>query len=203
MVYVSYVTKLSLCANCFQQQVISEDMLVHALMKVPGIARHHDSTVMTSGLRMHWHRPHCVLWCCSATVHYNASAQYSCTTCSVLCCGLSQGLNFKHICNEITRHHQHQHRHHDNHHNNNNHHHHHNTNSHHHHHHHHRLHLPPTMRCLKICKKFIEKNDLPLPATNLEKKHEKQQHQGKNVTQVLPKNPFQNEYHSDFLHFGA
>ena len=38
VVYKSYVTKLSLCANGFQQQVISEDMLVDAFVNVPGIA---------------------------------------------------------------------------------------------------------------------------------------------------------------------
>ena len=68
MIWISHVTKLSLCANGFQQQVIREDMLVDAFMNVPGIAGHHDSTVMTSGLRMHRRRPYCVLWCYSATV---------------------------------------------------------------------------------------------------------------------------------------
>ena len=36
MVYKSYVTKLSLSANGFQQQATSEDMLVDAFMNVPG-----------------------------------------------------------------------------------------------------------------------------------------------------------------------
>ena len=53
MIWISHVTKLSLCANGFQQQVTREDMLVDAFMNVPGITGHHDSTVMTSGLRMH------------------------------------------------------------------------------------------------------------------------------------------------------
>ncbi len=47
VVYISYA-KPSLCANGFQQQVTSEDMLVDVFMNVPGIAGHHDSTVMTS-----------------------------------------------------------------------------------------------------------------------------------------------------------
>ena len=38
VVYKSYVTTLSLCANGFQQQATSEDMLVDAFINVPGIA---------------------------------------------------------------------------------------------------------------------------------------------------------------------
>ena len=83
VVYLSYVTELSLCANGFQQQVIREDMLMGAFMNVPGIAGHCGSTVMTSSLRMH--RPHFAIWC--------YSAQYCCTACSGFCCGLSQCLD--------------------------------------------------------------------------------------------------------------
>ena len=43
MVYTSFVTKLSLCANGFQQQVTSEDMLADAFMDVPGITYNRTS----------------------------------------------------------------------------------------------------------------------------------------------------------------
>ena len=68
-------------------------MLGDALIHVEGVIGHHDSTVMTSSLRMYG----------SHFAILSFSLLYSCTsvllysTCSMLCCGLLVSMKFRHI----------------------------------------------------------------------------------------------------------